>query len=80
MRNGILQSININIRLCESCIDRNLYEVNSHVYKSSFKRLSSLNDEYGIFKFDYQENDKDIVKRDVVMEKKRRGAQVYRYA
>ena len=73
VRNGILQSININIRLCESCIERNLYEVNSYVYKSSLKRLSSLNDEYGMFKFDDEENNKDIVKRDVAMEKSAEG-------
>ena len=73
VRNGILQSININIQLCESCIERNLYEVNSYVYKSSLKRLSSLNDEYGMFKFDDEENDKDIVKRDMVMEKSAEG-------
>ena len=73
VRNGILQSININIQLCESCIERNLYEVNSYVYKSSLKRLSSLNDEYGMFKFDDEDNNKDIVKRDVVMEKSAEG-------
>lgn len=69
VRNGILQNVNINIRFCESCIERNLYEVNSYVYKCSLKRLSCLNDENGMFQFDDGENDSDIVKKNDIKEK-----------
>ena len=73
VRNGILQSININIQLCESCIERNLYEVNSYIYKSSLRRLSSLNDEYGMFKFE-NGADNDTVKTNDIKEKSGEGA------
>ena len=73
VRNGILQNININIKLCESCIERNLYEVNSYVYKSSLRRLNSLNDENGMFKFG-DDADNDTVKMNDIKEKSVEGA------
>ena len=37
-KEGKLQNINISIDICELCIERNLFEVSSYVYKCSLKR------------------------------------------
>ena len=37
-KDGKLENVNINVPLCESCIERNLFEVNTYVYKCSLKR------------------------------------------
>ena len=63
-----LENININIPLCESCIERNLFEVSTYVYKCSLKRPTAVIDSDEKFNSDNEDMIREVKKPKNVIE------------
>ena len=63
-----LENININIPLCESCIERNLFEVSTYVYKCSLKRPTEVIDSDEKFNSDNEDMIREVKKPKNVIE------------